>query len=382
MADAVSLARLKQRVHAELGDVTAPMPGRITAKLAALILADIAAMLVFVSADAWWWKAVAVLVGGWMHMAIGTTGHTASHNAVFRTAALNQAMTFVAYPLTLGLSATMWWTRHCKLHHPNPNGVGEDTDHDFMPLLAFRDEDLVGASRLQRAWFRVQWWFMPAIVATNAISVWLQGWWWILKHGLNKETREPAHAVDALCMALQPLLWIALPSIWFPISSLATFWLLRNLVLAYLMFAILGPGHLPGRAAIIDPGALKLNWVEKQAWTTVNFRVGPIGAALVSGLETQIEHHLFPTVPHPRYAQIRPIIKKYLEEHDLPYVELSWPRAIWEAWGAFGAPRRTCRTRADLHEHRAHPGAAPTSLPATSPPAAVEDDGALASGAA
>lgn len=37
------------------------------------------------------------------------------------------------------------------------------------------------------------------------------------------------------------------------------------------------------------------------------------------GLNYQIEHHLFPYLPHTRYEQISPIIKEHCQRHSVPY---------------------------------------------------------------
>jgi len=38
------------------------------------------------------------------------------------------------------------------------------------------------------------------------------------------------------------------------------------------------------------------------------------------GLNYQIEHHLFPTIPRHNLKKLSPLVKKFCQEHNLPYL--------------------------------------------------------------
>jgi len=42
------------------------------------------------------------------------------------------------------------------------------------------------------------------------------------------------------------------------------------------------------------------------------------------GLNYQIEHHLFPTLPRHNLSLIKPIVEKFCKENDLPYISQSY----------------------------------------------------------
>jgi len=46
---------------------------------------------------------------------------------------------------------------------------------------------------------------------------------------------------------------------------------------------------------------------------------GPLETWLWGGMDTQLEHHLFPTIPRYNYHKLRPILKKWAEAHDVDY---------------------------------------------------------------
>eukprot|EP01125_Pyxidicula_operculata_P022741 TRINITY_DN9543_c0_g1_i1.p1 TRINITY_DN9543_c0_g1~~TRINITY_DN9543_c0_g1_i1.p1 ORF type:complete len:436 (-),score=72.88 TRINITY_DN9543_c0_g1_i1:167-1474(-) len=63
-----------------------------------------------------------------------------------------------------------------------------------------------------------------------------------------------------------------------------------------------------------------VDWAKSQVLTSSNYSVGNLFACLSSGgLNYQIEHHLFPTINHPYYADIAPIVEKTCKEFNVPY---------------------------------------------------------------
>jgi fatty acid desaturase len=75
--------------------------------------------------------------------------------------------------------------------------------------------------------------------------------------------------------------------------------------------------------------------VLRQTATTVNFRTGPIGRFLCSGVEYQIEHHLFPRISHVYYPELSPLVEQFCRERNYPYRTLGWFEAIWKSLATF-----------------------------------------------
>ncbi len=48
---------------------------------------------------------------------------------------------------------------------------------------------------------------------------------------------------------------------------------------------------------------------------------------LMGGLNHQIEHHLFPSMPRPHLARARLLVREHCAAHDLPYTETSLVRS-------------------------------------------------------
>lgn len=336
-----NLAALRRRIFEQLGDVTRPMPGRILAKLAALLLMGIGAEALYLLCEGWAERGLAVLMGTLSTIGIGTGIHTASHGAVFESDRKNRVLTWIGYPLAISLSATMWWHRHCKLHHSNPNVVDADSDIDFAPVLAFKQEDVEGRSLPWRAWVKVQWLALPFLLAFNGLSQIRQGWAWILSSIWDREERRAEHFIDLGLMSLHWVIWGVIPALFFPWQDVALFLLLRNVGAGYAMFGVLAPGHLPGVTPLLSSELQRAEWMIRQTLTTVNFSTGWLGRLLCSGLEFQIEHHLMPSIPDPVYRRIAPIVREFCEEHGYPYRSFSWTNALFQSWLAFKNIRPT-----------------------------------------
>jgi fatty acid desaturase len=44
---------------------------------------------------------------------------------------------------------------------------------------------------------------------------------------------------------------------------------------------------------------------------------------VLGGLNYQIEHHLFPTMPRPNLRRAQPPVRTFCQDHELPYAEAS-----------------------------------------------------------
>lgn len=73
-----------------------------------------------------------------------------------------------------------------------------------------------------------------------------------------------------------------------------------------------------------ETGDLGHTWSAHQLRTTANFSTqNPIANFLCGGLNTQVEHHLFPNICHIHYPKIAPIVAKTAHEFGLPYHEFN-----------------------------------------------------------
>jgi linoleoyl-CoA desaturase len=110
------------------------------------------------------------------------------------------------------------------------------------------------------------------------------------------------------------------------------------------MYAILAPGHFPAEAQrTTDEARHEAGFFAIQTAGTVSFRTGFLGQFLCSGLEYQIEHHLFPSVSHVYYAEVSVVVREFCAEQGLPYRSYSWATALWKSWAVLRFPQQVVR---------------------------------------
>jgi linoleoyl-CoA desaturase len=73
-------------------------------------------------------------------------------------------------------------------------------------------------------------------------------------------------------------------------------------------------------------------WYAMQVRASNNFQVPPVVSVLCGGLDLQIEHHLFPTLPPHRLRQIAPEVRAICERHAVPYKTDTWGRTLRKAF--------------------------------------------------
>lgn len=114
------------------------------------------------------------------------------------------------------------------------------------------------------------------------------------------------------------------------------FWLLPiGLAFAFLgvqvaVFGIyMGASFAPNHIGMpIVPADARLDFLDKQVLTSRNVSGDWWMTALMGGLNYQIEHHLFPSMPRPHLHRARALVRQHCREHDVPYAETS----LREAW--------------------------------------------------
>ena len=314
--------------------------GRVVIELAVHVVLAVGGLVVFFASDNLAVRIIGLLVSTVGSMGVGTNTHTSSHYATSERRWVNEALTFFGYPFFLGLSATFWWNKHVVVHHPAPNVIDVDDDADFMPWLALTDRDLGGAGTWRRFYYQhLQWWLFPIVLAGNGFNMGRAGWTYVIGGLRAKDGRKRTYWLDFGCLVLHLVVYVGVPAILLSFPEAVVAYALRITLMGYALFAVLGPGHLPAEAARLSADQKDADYLLRQTATTINFRTRFVGRFLCSGLEYQIEHHLFPNISHVHYTAVAPIVRDFCRIHGLPYRSYSWPVALWKCWGVLRTPR-------------------------------------------
>jgi fatty acid desaturase len=72
-------------------------------------------------------------------------------------------------------------------------------------------------------------------------------------------------------------------------------------------------------------------FLRRQVLTSRDVRGGWLTDFALGGLNYQIEHHLFPSMPRPSLRRSQSLIAAFCAEHDVPYSQASLPGSYAQA---------------------------------------------------
>jgi fatty acid desaturase len=288
-----------------------PRPGYYRAKIALTILVFFAAWALFVLVgNSWKALAVAPLVG-MMCTQLGFIGHDAGHNQVFVTRRRNRMLGLTVGNALIGLSFGWWVPKH-NAHHAHPNEMGRDPDigEGLPPASSDAAGDERGPVALWMARRRAPLFFPLMLLRSSGMHV----------LGIQRllRRRDHASAIEASVLLLHAALYLTV-----------VFWVLSPLkALAFIavqqaVFSVyLGISFAPNHKAmpIIEPGT-GAGFAHRQVVTARNISGGRLTTFMLGGLNYQIEHHLFPSMPRPNLQRVQGLVRGFCAATDLGYSE-------------------------------------------------------------
>jgi fatty acid desaturase len=276
------------------------------------------------------WAVVVVLGGSWYQLLaavylavifgqLGFLGHEAGHRQIFRSRRANDAAGLVAGDLLIGLSFG-WWTGKHSRHHAHPNQEGKDPDIG-IPVIAFTQGQAAGRRGLRRALARHQAYLFFPMLLLEAVSMHVISVWAVLHgtgpHRSGRPGRRGLEGGLLLAHFAGYLTVVAL--VMPPVQAIAFIAVQQGLLGVYLGCAF-APNH-KGMPVLGEQD--NLDFLRRQVLTSRNVTGGPLVETLLGGLNYQIEHHLFPSMPRPSLRRCRSLVRAFCAQHELPYSELN-----------------------------------------------------------
>jgi len=259
------------------------------------------------------WAALGVAAFlGVMFTQLGFVGHDAGHQQVFRSRRTNGLLGLAVGNALIGLSFGWWVSKH-NAHHAHPNQVGRDPDIG-EGLVVFASTDRLAGEHgdLMRLLERGQTWLFFPLMLLRSAGLHVSGIQRLLRQ------RDRAAAVESLLIVvhvafyLTVLLWVLSP-----LKALA-FVVVQQAVFSLYLGCSFAPNH---KGMPIIEGDTEMSFARRQIITARNVAGGRITNLMLGGLNYQIEHHLFPTMPRPNLARAQSIIRAFCIESDLGYCE-------------------------------------------------------------
>ena len=281
--------------------------------------------------DSWWQLLTAAFLAV-MFTQLSFIGHDAGHKQIFRRKRSNDAMGLVHGGL-VGLSYDWWVGKHSK-HHANPNHEEDDPDLD-VPVLAFTGAQSGAARGVQRWLAKYQaFLFFPLLLLEGLNLHWqgVQAVW----RGTVKRRKLEAFLLGAHIAGYLAAVFLVLS----PLTAVVFIAVHQGLWGVY-MGCSFAPNH-KGMPTLSD--GHRLDFLRKQVLTSRNVRGNRWVDFTLGGLNYQIEHHLFPSMPRPNLRHAQTIVHDFCVQRGIDYSQCGLFRSYGHVLShlhAVGAPLRT-----------------------------------------
>jgi fatty acid desaturase len=293
-------------------------PGYYAVRLGAVGTAYVAGWVAFAAlGDSWWQLAVA----GFMAVVfaqMALVAHDVAHRQIFHSRRLSQAVGLVAGNLGIGMSYGWWMAKHTR-HHANPNHT--EHDPDVTPDILVWSTDQARASRGVVRWVgrRQAFLFFPLLIL-EGLNLHVSGVRALIRPSMRLRGVEAAllgtHIVGYLAA-----LFLVLP----PGKALA-FLAVHQALFGVYLGCTFAPNH-KGMPMPTDD----LDFLRRQVLTSRNVRGGRVLDVVLGGLNYQIEHHLFPSMPTPHLRRAQPIVREFCAQRGIAYHETGLIHSYGEA---------------------------------------------------
>ena len=247
--------------------------------------------------------------------------HDANHGSYFKSRRFNHVMGWTADAL-LGFSSYAWRVKHNVAHHTYPNVDGYDDDIEQVPLARF------APTQPTRPWYRFQHLYVWPMYSLVGLRWQTLGDLQSLRRGSFGQStlRFPSGLTLAGLLGGKIFFvgWaIVAPLLVYPWWAVATTYTGLNMLTSVMMATTFQLAHCVEEANFASAADLQSSapaWAVHQVETTVDFcpRNKLLTWAL-GGLNYQIEHHLFPRLPHTLYPEIAQIVQRNCLRHGVRY---------------------------------------------------------------
>ncbi|MEU0156085.1 fatty acid desaturase family protein [Micromonospora fulviviridis] len=270
--------------------------------------------------ESWWQLAVAVALAVVFAQA-GFIGHDAGHRQIARSRRANDLIGILHGNLLTGISYGWWVDKHNR-HHAHPNTEGKDPDIGVAPL-SFTAAQARRRGRLGALFVRHQAYLFFPLLLLEGLHLHANSVRAVLRP--RPLARRPAEA-GLLALHLGGYLTTVF-LVLCPAQAVA-FILVNQAVLGLYLGCSFAPNH---KGMPILDAEDDLDYLRRQVLTSRNVRGGKFVDTALGGLNYQIEHHLFPSMPCPNLRHAQPLIRRFCAEHDLDYHETTLGRSWAEA---------------------------------------------------
>jgi fatty acid desaturase len=284
--------------------------------------------------DSWWQLGVAAFLAV-AFTQIAFLAHDAGHRQVFSTRRASYVAGILLGNLGIGLSYGWWVDKHNR-HHAHPNQ--QDADPDIaLSVLAFTPAQARASRGAARLMFRYQAYLFFPMLLLEAVSLHVTSAQALTRRAARRRSWERAlitiHAVGYLTTVFVVLS---------PVKAVVFMIVQQGLFGLYLGCSF-APNHKGMPVLDADD---RSDFLRRQVLTSRNVRGGRLTDFALGGLNYQIEHHLFPSMPRPSLRRSQAMIEGFCQQRGITYCQSSLIGSYTQALRHLNAVGRPARRAA------------------------------------
>jgi fatty acid desaturase len=286
---------------------------KIALTVGALCLLGLAAAVI---GDSWWNVAVAVGVA-FVLTQLGFIGHDAGHRQICVRRRHNDMIGLAVANLLTGFSFGWWLTKHNR-HHAHTNRA--DKDPDMVPgALVYTPDQAAGRGPVGRRFASVQMAMLLPLLFLEALNLHVAS-----AISLSRR-RDRAVLLEVGLLAVHVLVFFVAPFLVLSPARAVAFIVVTQALFGFYLGISFITNHV-GMPTLA--GTDELGFLRRQVLTSRNLSGPTLTGFLFGGLDTQIEHHLFPSMPRANLRRARTVVRPFCAERRIDYAEQS----AWRAW--------------------------------------------------
>jgi len=257
-----------------------------------------------------WWQMVVAVFLAVMFTQTGFIGHDAGHRQISGSKRADGLIGRIHGNLLIGLSYGWWVSKHNR-HHAHPNQIGRDPDIGGR-AISFAPGQIQARHRLG-AWLgHYQAWLFFPMLLLEGLHLHIASVRALLRRSGKARWAEAGllavHIggyLTAVFVVLSPL-------------QAVVFLVVQQGLFGVYMGSSFAPNHKGMPVVGQDE---KVDFLCRQVLTSRNIRGSLLTDLALGGLNYQIEHHLFPSMPRPSLRHAQAPVRAFCAQHGIPYTQ-------------------------------------------------------------
>lgn len=263
----------------------------------------------------------------------GWLAHDFLHHQVFRNRLYGDLMGIIIGDLFQGFSVQWWKSKHNShhavpnLHASRPDAHDGDPDIDTMPILAWTLRMAESAKDSQWGRFFISYQailYFPVLLFARlawAHQSWVFVWGGAGQHSVKGAQIDRAHmqypTLEKIALVLHyaALLWVMSCM---PVFHAIAYFVVAQTACGLFLAIVFGLGH---NGMAVYPADERPDFWKLQVSTTRNVKSTLFVDWFCGGLQYQVDHHLFPSLPRHNLGKVNQLVKLFCKEHGVTYHE-------------------------------------------------------------